>query len=467
MQLYGAMMMDNVLASQMSKALDNLHLRRSWFAFIPSRLGRDRIVDTCAIAVLRAHDSYFLQDEPTAASGREQYLHAVSLVRKYLCTSDGALLSVALLALFETLTSADPRTIYAHVNGLHSIIGARPRDAALSDLARAILYASADEQTLFSCARMITSPFDSLNEHLISIEPASHFSNSSADIMQLQKLAHELYLRLPGLVNQTRQCRECATDDERQILLYETAPFALELLALKNEQAETDTLHRVRIVPTADMMDRTVMQFSYKFKSEEDLDAAVSYWQTRLMIIKIALTLHGMCTGTERPLAVDVEALSTEQERHIANMIMAWQSTIPVDEHSGKDMIHALIVLWGALSERRTFRAMPSSVIHSWVLRKLRQRLTEFPVEVTPQLLDETSDLLAGGPFVGIFASILGTDDIGRDDPRVRIYEQLAHKTPKLYSATFRLRDAGGPSTTRTEPSSAGASGSEPPRHDE
>jgi len=415
--LYLPMAATNKLSIQAAHALNNLQLCRSWFAFIPSRLGRDKIIDACAAAVIKAHDHHFRRDEETNHLGRKHYLYAVSLVRKHLCASDAALLSVALLTLFEMLMKAEPRAVYAHVQGLNCILQARPKSQECSEITRAIAYATADEQFKHACIAQTPSPFE--HQKWLDMDPVSQFGAMLEEVANLRKIAHQLLIRLPRFIKDVRRCRQGDLDDD-PVEWAKTIRLAHELLELCDDKAETQVLHRVNVVSTEDPTDRPIMTFSYNFRSFDELEATIYYWQTRLMVIKLSFNLDA-AFQTRQPFhrddsleaepGFDLARLHKEQERYIANVIMAWQSVSRASDPFGKDMQQALVVLWGALADMQTFRNLPSSVVRSWVLRRFRQLLADWPLEISAATLDEASDLLAGGTRMGSLAAAIRTDE--------------------------------------------------------
>lgn len=418
MPLYLPMAAANKLSIQAAHALNNLQLCRSWFAFIPSQLGQDKIIDACAAAVIKAHDHHFRRDEETKNLGRKHYLYAVSLVRKHLCASDSALLSVALLTLFEMLMKAEPRAVYAHIQGLNCILQARPKSQESSEITRAIAYATADEHFKHACIAQTSSPFE--HRKWLDMDPVSQFGAMPEEVASLRKIAHQLLIRLPRLIKDVRRCRQGDLDDD-PVGWGKTIQLAHDLLALYDDEAETRVLHRVNVVSTEDPTDRPIMTFSYNFRSFDELEAAIYYWQTRLMVIKLCLNLDS-AFETRQPFrrgdselefapGFDLEGLRKEQERYIANVIMAWQSVSRASDPFGKDMQQALVVLWGALTDMQNFRNLPSSVVRSWVLRRFRQLLADWPLEISASTLDEASDLLAGGTRMGLLAAAIRTDE--------------------------------------------------------
>ncbi|KAK5120845.1 hypothetical protein LTR85_005912 [Meristemomyces frigidus] len=146
--------------------------------------------------------------------------------------------------------------------------------------------------------------------------------------------------------------------------------LAQELWELRDPGAENEVLHRVSLVPTEDPADREVMAYSYLFKTDDELEAAGLYWQTRLMVIKLQTTLRIMQAvqsfGGRMDIATDHEGYAsletvTEQTRLVANLIMCWQAGSK-PAALGRDMMQSLVVIWGALADRADFRTMPASV---------------------------------------------------------------------------------------------------------
>lgn len=404
------------LPAQLAHALDRMGLRHSWFAYIPSQLAKDRIIDTVAKAVLSAHDHCFRRDEATAMASTMYYAKAVTLVRETLSLSDEALLSVALLALFERLVDAPPDVIYQHMQGLAAIVLARPQSYQMTEITRAILHAASGEHFRVWCGRGLPSPFE--QARWLDFDSVRRDGSTGGGASELRKLSHQLMMRLPRLQADVRACRLGVGTDLPTEQLESAAQLARELSQLRDEDAENDRLHHVRVVPTKETVDRAVMACSYDFRTYDDMEAACLYWQARLMVMKLQRELSRLQVPDvlERPTDTDIESgepytieFIAEETRLVANLIMSFQEASKPDVLN-KDLLQGLIVIWGALAGKAVFRKMPASVVRTWTLQQVLDILPACRRDSQAAMMDETSDWLAGGLNPGMLRGLMQSD---------------------------------------------------------
>lgn len=383
------------LASEVAHAFSNVRLLHSWYAFVPAYIGSDPSIDAAARAILPAH-SLSLQthkDKATETTSTRRYFEAVKVLRSHLTTSDSTLISVALLLFVSGLLNAKCVEIHAHMQGLNAILEAQPASRELSDLRRCLLWAVVDEHFRSSCGLGTASPFD--QDRWLDVKWDRDGEAGSPGLSRLQQLKYSLSIRLPRLVAKVRSWRTIpAIEYIPEEQLKEAIELSEELLALSDAAAESRLLHKVRVVATTDSTKRAIMTSSYDFPASEECETALHYWYLRLVAIKLRLVLADLTTFTTSPF--DSTALRAEQERLIANIIMTWLCD-SATRLNPKCLQLTLIIVWGALSDMKTFRKMTASVVRSWVLRSCREVSQGETLEVTPAFLDEASELVAGG----------------------------------------------------------------------
>lgn len=396
------------LAQQMAHALDNLNLCYSWYAYIPYQLhlNRDNSLDAVARAVVCAHECSINDSEANRRKRMLYYLRALELVREHLSTSDEILLCCAMLALFENLAGSPIPTVFQHIGGIEAIMEARARasERQTSELARSIIHATSNERFRIACALGVPSPFEGAG--WLDLEPASRNSSLSPAASRLRKLVHQLWTRLPRLLVQVRSCREHV--QLAGPLIENAVAHARELSQLQDKIAEDEVLHQIRIVSTLDQSYRAIMSVSYEFPSLEDMEAAVLYWQARLILIKLCATLDKLRETAIFPLhdsSTDLIDVSADQTRLVANLIMSWQALVAADVLR-KEMTQCFVVLWGAIADMEIFRGKPVFLVRSYILERFRSVSPEASLGSHAALMDESSDYLAGGLRLGVLRGV-------------------------------------------------------------
>ena len=395
---------ETLLRTQAAHALDEMRLDYCWFAYVPSRIGWNGAVDAAAACMIQSHAYYMRgrKDNVTFDAALQSYSQAVRLVQAgILCPesrhSDSNILAIALLTHCEILMRNDRKAYCTHWTGIGTLLRARLDPQYASDLVRAVFYSMWDYNFRVPCSRGVESPFE--DDTWLTLEPAP-LKKVDAKVITLRKLSQQLLIRLPRLMVLVRSLREArwqgATIDD-------TLGLALELLQCHDSDAENRLLHLVTVTKTKDLLDRFVMPYSYFFNSSEDLATAVLYWQTRLMVINLCLRLASSEIVPEyyaAYLAVfDSEALRAAQIQKINNVIMSWSDAQSRGDFGTVTMTQAFVAVFGGLTERDTFRGLPTAVVRSWLVQRLAQALGKKPHPKFVEQLSSVSEQLAGGPL--------------------------------------------------------------------
>lgn len=195
-RLHRLMCDETELSTQLAHSFGNLDLQRAWFAYVPRYVGENKAVDSAVRAVIIAWRNR--RGDTLPASGVRHYAHAIQELRTSLDSSDLSLLCVALMANFETVTTAAAIPPYPHIQGLTAIINARPRGFHKSEVARAVLYTFSDELFRLACARNTPHPLDTPRHR--DIEPPSRTASRDEAILSLRRTGFRLYVRLPRFI---------------------------------------------------------------------------------------------------------------------------------------------------------------------------------------------------------------------------------------------------------------------------
>ena len=361
---------DDSLCRELADQLDQLHLTASWFTLIPSRLGRSRAVDDATEALIQAHRFSFQTQSVSADNCLRSYTKAISSLQRLIsmsqdCTSDDALLTCAILAQFERTMGfqseqkSNPikRTL-THLRGVEAIILSRPQDHELSGLAKSILSGSLVILFEMPVALGCSSPFERLAP--LDLESARPEVKSSY-ISRLRNTGYTLRVHLPRLImhmRTRRTLRETGAHAESNVS--EAAmTLARSLFALEDEEAESALLHSVKVKKTKDLLlmtrnspcaigalsaDAVMMRYSLDFMSLVEFEAALYYWHSRTLILRL-------CWRIGPSDSYDYDALATEGRRTAQNIMMTWQYGLEHGLFGRICLLHAVPALWGAITD--------------------------------------------------------------------------------------------------------------------
>lgn len=387
--------------------VDLSHQQHSWFAFAPSRLGYYDAVDNAADALSLAREYYSgpCKNESTIKASFQAYGKAVKSLRRLLAStedrlSDQTLLAIALLSFYEVLVTRSLKAFYTHWSGVSALLQRRQPTNKPSELARALLYAAADRTFHTPCASGTPSPFD--NERWLSWEPASQVA-SSGEVVSLTKFNYQHFVRLPRLIAHVRDLR---SGDLTQLAA--ASGIANDLLQLNEDDCENGLLHRVKVVKTTDLRNRTIVPFSLQFQSLEDMSAAVTYWSARLMVFRLALIIIALVDLSKPDL--DIEGIEASQARMATNIMMSMQYASTHGVFGEETMNPAFASVWGAVNGRATLRNIPAEEVKEWLLRKWQHALSRWVEGGTSTDMDGASELLDGGPLTGFLTNIYTFD---------------------------------------------------------
>lgn len=252
--------------------VNNLHLESAWVSLVPARLGHSRQVDLAVQSVIEAYLFRTGERANNSATAYEVYGEAVTTLQSNISSSDDSLLTVALLSLFEALMESNVHAHNSHNEGVEKILLAR-ETPELTGLERAMLYSNLDRKFRVPVALGIASPFE--HTQWLDLDPPER-PNTSPEVRRLEKLAHQLFIRLPRLITYTRSLLDAVDQESADLpsLANDTICLAEELLQLEDEAAESRVLHIVGVRPTIHDDDASVAPFSFEFESLYQLQAS-------------------------------------------------------------------------------------------------------------------------------------------------------------------------------------------------
>ena len=381
--------------------LDDLDLHASWITFIPSRLGHNDRVDVAASVLVKAYHSFHSGHYNDRQCATRSYVNTMAMLRSSLDLSDGSLMIIALLTCIENLLGAHAKAYFVHWQAVANTLLNRPPTGEVSEFSRAMAYAYRTVAFRSSIALGVASPFD--ESRWIDLEPAEAMSTTMASpgILKLKQLNYKLFVRLPRLIALVRLLRN--GDEEAPI--QQIAELASQLLLLEDRSAENALLHQVRVIKTVNHAENIVVPYSFEFRSIADHGPAIFYWEARLILIGLCLTLLGLQThlSTSYPplLGLDMEKLKEEQLRAVSNIFMSVQYAFGRGMVARQGLNQAFTVCWGALSDMEDYRGVPLSVVRYWILQKAPHAYGVWIPNLEASDLDDLCDILRGGPIGG------------------------------------------------------------------
>lgn len=404
---------ETALRLRLAQAIDDLHLRHCWFAYIPSRLGYNAAVDAAADALFHAH-SYYRHGRSNAVALRAalrsygrclQFVKSGIASKSQRCT-DHLILAIALLTQYEVLMRNDRQAYATHWSAVGALLRGRPRSHDTSELVRAMFYSMWDQVFRVPCTQGMMSPFE--EERWLGLEPAAIVVLSD-DVIRLRKLSQELLLRLPRLIVTVRGVLGNTIDDS--LILRLLAELSGSFDHCRDDEAENALLYSVKVRPTKDAVDKVVVPYSLEFCQDGDLTAAILYWQSRLMLINLCLKLANNLPSQIAQSADFVKggALHAEQGRLSANILMSWSDASARGDFGTVTMTQALMAVWTAMAHRATFRHVPIATVRDWVLLRFHDSLAKEPSATAARQLSAVSEQLAGGP-VADWGDLMGVE---------------------------------------------------------
>lgn len=369
--------------------------------------------------------------------------HLRSLIQSPAALSDFALATVCLLQWFELLVPSRTGGLAAlskHLTAFRAILLARPRTETPTPLSRAIVHTSVPFHFNYSTSSPAASdpahrrcaPPDSEGMHALFedprwLEPVPGVVDTVPDcLLRIRRSALATYMRLPKLIPMVAGLRrglhhhhELASQELPDLPFTHDPPIMTDesdwidaavraeaLLALEDRPAEDALLHAVKIRKTTAEEDAAVAPYAFEFRSEQWLLGAVNYWQTRMMVVQLVLSLDelwreraatrrrerrggggdvGEC-GEENEgeegeedrswLSDDRREKFIEDEARMAkNVIMSWQFVKEAYLPGRMQIVPALKVVLATLGSGRmktTTSGVPAPDLAEWISKKIQ-----------------------------------------------------------------------------------------------
>ncbi|KAK3707837.1 hypothetical protein LTR37_011839 [Vermiconidia calcicola] len=330
------------------------------------------------------------------------YTQAISALRADLLGADqsslnDALVAAALLFCCETTLNPKAATVSPHTNGLSAIILSQAkRSTEPSELARGIIYFHWKGTFAVPVALGEPSPFD--NQYWLSLEPVSHW-DADKEVLRLRHLGQKLFIRLPRLIASVRALR---VGSPPSTAIDTAIQLAKDLVALEDVYAENKVLHRISMVKTSDTAAASIVPFSFQYQDTTTFEAAVYYWQTRIILNRLCIKLPDLRPPGNTDF--DTATLKTENVRMAINIIMSWQYGCAIGVVGGWALCLAFVAVWGAAYDvpelQRGGRPLSLSKVRPW-LAEHYDRMHGGTADINEATMDEAAEVLVGGPLTG------------------------------------------------------------------
>ena len=408
------------------RAVDTLRreqVQEEWFRHLPAYVGHTQALDLSIKAIVAA--CAYARGVPKLTSGdcHQALALALDAVQTNIKQSHGEpnddmLASTALLAPFEGVIKKNGIPTRLHVEGLASILAARPATYPVTELARDILDFFSSEFSIMACIQGTPSPFE-------NVAPAYFANNmmgySDSDRAQLKALGNELFICIPRLVMLVRSLR-LQQSPQNQLLL-DALRLSESLLSLQDSQAEGGLLRKIKVRLSSDPDASSPVRQSLYFASVKDYETLAYYWQSRLSLLRLEWRLHDLlmsidvqAKGTDEPefsIRPSFGPRSNEMFRLVKNILMCseYAGTLRLNKQI-RLFAHAMVVVWGVTMD------MPVSLGHDQdgegtgplsdlLMRSVNVALAAKP-DLTVEDMDTAADIFIGGQPKGRFAELYG-----------------------------------------------------------
>ncbi|KAJ4358346.1 uncharacterized protein N0V89_002928 [Didymosphaeria variabile] len=398
------------------RAIDTLRyegVEEEWFQHLPAHFGNTLALDLSIKALVAA--CAYKRSTPNVTSGDcyQALALALNAVQANIKQSrgeanDDMLASTALLARFEGEVKRNYVPTRLHVEGLATILSARPATYPVTQLARDILDFHAGESAIMACIQDTSSPFENVARAYYTND---RLGCSDSDRAQLKSLSNEVFIRLPRLVRLVRSLR-LQMPLQHKVLL-SALKLSENLLELQDPQAEEMLLRNVKLHTSSDSYADSLSRQSLQFACYKDFEALANYWQSRLSLLRIKWRLHGLYNELGGVFQPSLGPIIDEMLRLAKNILMCseYAATLLLNKHF-RLFAHAMVIVWGVTmnvpeafghDQARNGR----NILSSLLLQRVNRALKAKPA-FTAEDINIAAEIFVGGPLSGRFAELFG-----------------------------------------------------------
>ena len=379
------------------------------FHLIPSRLSHDRTIDL-TVRLFVAAETFCRRPTPSHQEVcRQHYARALQSLRRSLAcgkdlnANEEVLIAIAMLATASHMLKS-PDTA-AHLKGTNAVLAAQPDDGKqASELMRASMLRNTVMMFASPLCKGEASPCD-MNRCWLEMEVPALYATTKVgkENARLRMLSQQLFMRLPRLIAAVRKLR--AGDAAG---LTQATDLARDLLTLQDKAAESSVLHAVSVRKSSPQ-DSAVLPYRYHFPDHHLYEAAVYYWQARLILNSLRVKIKVLHPNNRYTCADGIiEELEAENVNFAMNMLMTLPYAIDIGWYGRHPLFIGTMALWGVTCTGAShLRSTPMDQIRALILRRYRE-LMHRGAELTESLMDEAADTLAGGPIGALLYGYFG-----------------------------------------------------------
>ena len=184
-------------------------------------------------------------------------------------TSDTTLRTVALQVFSGARRQTKLKVFTSHWQAATDSVRSRRATEEPTDLARSVMYVSRDSSFRLPVALGVSSAFDDPRGLQLQLQPVLATKTLPLEISKIVHLATRSFIRLPRVIASVRAVGNSERNSKRNASLEVTAHLARELMLLEDVEAKNQLLHRVRVVPTLDEVDKVIAPFSFGYRLAE------------------------------------------------------------------------------------------------------------------------------------------------------------------------------------------------------
>lgn len=383
-------------------AMDTLRyecVEEEWFRHLPAYVGHSLALDLSIRAIVAACALARGRFRVTSRDCYEALSLALRAVQATIEQSNGEpnddmLAATALLAPFEGVVQRNGIPTRLHVDGIATILAARPVTFPVTQLARDILDFNAGECAVMACIQDTPSPFEGV--------PRAYYANegvgySDSDRGRLKALSNEMFIHIPRLVNLVRSLRLQSPPKDEVVL--ETQELLDRLLKLQDSQSEERLLRSVAVrhSPTSSLQ---TLHPKLHFASYKDFEALSYYWQSRLSVLR--LDLHFRALFAPAP----GQALANEMVRLAQHNLWCskYAATLRLNKHI-RLFTHAMVAVWGVTMDLRVNLSQNHEYTSEFLLRKVNDAISAEP-DLTVEDMNTAAEVFVGGQPTGRFVEL-------------------------------------------------------------
>jgi hypothetical protein len=302
-------------------------------------------------------------------------------------------MAVAALTAVESVMYEHSLLNLVHLNGLIGVLKHSPPCGPVSEMSRQICEYYLCDVYVAIVMRGVASPFEVLNPRLYRLE-----EQYAAAEKRLRTIGNGLTIRLPRLILLVRNvCQSSKLEPKEPI--FDALGLARELFLARDDSAENQMLHTVRVIKVTSEQDSKSIKFCYGYSNHSIFKAGALYWHTHATLLRLILRLSSHTAGSR---GTSSGQIVSELQRCVSNLVMSAPYAKRLTLRTNRRLFsHMMVVCWGAL--RDCPEAMPrcardSGALFAWLLANAnRPHPADAPL--TSADIDRIAEVFAGGPL--------------------------------------------------------------------